>query len=166
MRNIARSLAVLAGTIATTFAVSMAPATAADTSGLSGVSEDTLVPVPRDLVEQISEDDGLSEPTRLAWDRWNTGGGMVGQGAAQLVSSAWIGVPHSLLDLVAQERGLSPTTQMAWDRWNEGGALVGQGAAQLVSSAWIGVPHSVLDVSERAAASGAAAGVSGIGGAE
>lgn len=159
MHNTARRLALIVGTTVAATAVSVAPASAEE-SGLSGMSNDTLVPVPRDLAEQVIEDDGLSEPTRQAWENWNEGGGMVGLGSAQMVSGAWIGVPHSLLDLTNEERELSPATQQAWDSWNEGGYLVGQGAAQMVSGAWIGVPHSILDVFQRASA---AQGVDGMG---
>jgi hypothetical protein len=87
----------------------------------------------------------LSDTTEEAWDKWNEGGCLVGEGAAQMVSAAVVGLPWLAKDLASDKDHLSEPTELAWLTWNEGGGKVGQGTAQLISSAYIGVPSSVLD---------------------
>jgi hypothetical protein len=97
----------------------------------------------------------LSDTTQEAWDKWNEGGCLVGEGAAQMVSAAVVGLPFLASDLASGKNHLSEPTELAWLTWNEGGGKLGQGSAQLVSSAWIGVPSSALDFFKAALDAGA-----------
>ncbi|WP_020578107.1 hypothetical protein [Actinopolymorpha alba] len=97
-----------------------------------------------------ADSDGLSETTQDAWNNWDEGACLVGEGAGQMVSGAWIGAPYSALDLLKGGERLSEPTQDAWKNWDEGAGKLGQGAGQMVSGAWIGVPYSILDFAKDA----------------
>lgn len=88
---------------------------------------------------------GLSDTSEKAWDLWNEGGCLVGEGAAQLISAAYVGAPFIARDFLEGKNHLSEPSELAWLTWNEGGGKLGQGAAQLVSSAYVGAPFIALD---------------------
>jgi hypothetical protein len=46
-------------------------------------------------------------PTLISeWQTWNKGGADLGRGAAELISSAWLGAPQSILDLGKEAAGM------------------------------------------------------------
>lgn len=46
-------------------------------------------------------------PTLISeWKTWNKGGADLGRGAAELISSAWLGAPQSILDLGKEAAGM------------------------------------------------------------
>src|SRR2546430_3102809 len=46
-------------------------------------------------------------PTLISeWRTWNKGGADLGRGAAELISSAWLGAPQSILDLGKEAAGM------------------------------------------------------------
>lgn len=133
MHKSVRRLGVMAAATGAALALGMGPA-AADT-------DDAITPAPTGAAECGQ----LSEATLMGWENWDTGGWLVGEGAARMVSGAWIGAPSSLIDL-ASGAGLSEATILAWQNWDEGGGMLGEGAAMMVSGAWVGAPNSIVDL--------------------
>lgn len=138
MHKSVRRLGVMAAATGAALALGVGPA-AADTS-------ENTVPVPLPTGAECGQ---LSDATLMGWENWDTGGWLVGEGAARMVSGAWIGAPSSVIDLIKGE-GLSEATILAWQNWDEGGGMVGEGAAMMVSGAWIGAPNSLVDLAAHA----------------
>jgi len=126
MRDSIRRALVVCAVTASGLALGAGPAAASDQASPSAIPQ------------------CVSPETRQAWIDWNEGGRELAQGAARMVSGAWIGAPRSILELASMQ--LSPETRQAWIDWNEGGGQVGHGAARMVSGAWIGAPRSILEM--------------------
>lgn len=126
MHKTARRLMVVLAAAGAALAMSVGPAMAYPAPPTDGTNE-------------------LSDTTKDAWDTWNEGACLVGEGAAQLVSGAYVGAPFIALDLLKGGEHLSDPSQLAWLTFNEGGGKLTQGAGQLISAAVIGVPYLALD---------------------
>ena len=86
----------------------------------------------------------LSPSTQKAWEDFILGGSYVTEGAAQMVSGAWVGAPGLIL-AGATGAPITPEQMEAWENWDEGGQKVGEGAAMMVAGAYVGAPGYVLD---------------------
>lgn len=92
----------------------------------------------------VSVASDLSPSTQKAWEEFVLGGALVGGGAAQMASAAWVGAP-GLFIAGATGTPASPEQIKAWEDWNEGGEKVGMGVAMIVAGAYIGAPGYVYD---------------------
>lgn len=112
---------------------------------------------PADAPAPVASAGTLSDVTTQAWEDWINGSCLVGEGAAQLVSGAYVGAPSIALDLLKGE-GLTDPSELAWLTFNEGGGKLTQGAGQMVAAAFFGVPFAALDYAKAAIDAGAEGG--------
>lgn len=91
----------------------------------------------------IAADPDLSPSTQKAWADFISGGAEAGNGAAKMVSGAWIGAPAIITSATGEE--LTDSQMKAWKNWDEGGEQFGHGAAKVVSGAYVGAPGYIID---------------------
>ena len=124
---------------------------AAAVAAFSGVAfaltNGAAVAAPADInvpaASDVSPSD-LSPSSQKAWEDFILGGSYVTEGAAQMVSGAWVGAPGLLL-AGATGSPLTPEQMQAWENWDEGGRKIGEGAAMMVAGAYVGAPGIILD---------------------